>query len=62
MSAFFNSVFTSKTGLQKSHVPETRKKVWSKEDVCLVEEDLVREYLNTLDLSPWALMGCICEC
>lgn len=49
MNAFFNIVFASKTGLQEAKAPQTREKVWSKKDVCLVEEDLVREYLSNLE-------------
>ncbi|GAB0208674.1 hypothetical protein GRJ2_003333100 [Grus japonensis] len=39
LNTVFASVFTSKTSLQESQVPETRQKDWSKEDVSLVEED-----------------------
>ncbi|KAK4806997.1 hypothetical protein QYF61_000326 [Mycteria americana] len=39
-----------KTSLQESQAPEARGKVWSKEDVPLVEEDLVREYLSKPDV------------
>ena len=42
-SAFFASIFTGKTILQESQVPDTMEKVWSKQDVPLVEEDQVRE-------------------
>ena len=38
LSTFFDSVFSSKTGLQESQIPETRGKVWSK-DLHFVEED-----------------------
>ncbi|GAB0183275.1 hypothetical protein GRJ2_000792800 [Grus japonensis] len=48
LNATFTSVFTSKSGLQKSQVPETKGKVWSKDDVPLVEDDQVREYLCKL--------------
>ena len=48
INAFFASVFSNKTGLQESQVPETREEGWSKEDLLLVEE--VREYLQKLDL------------
>ncbi|KAK4806913.1 hypothetical protein QYF61_012648 [Mycteria americana] len=44
LNAFFASVFTSKTGLQESQVPETRGKGWSKEDVPLVEEAQERSW------------------
>ncbi|KAK4807014.1 LOW QUALITY PROTEIN: hypothetical protein QYF61_000343 [Mycteria americana] len=40
----------NKTSLQESQAPEARGKVWSKEDVPLVEEDLVREYLSKPDV------------
>ena len=49
-SAAFASVFISKAGLQENQGPETRRKVWSKEDVPLVEEDQVGEYLSKLDI------------
>ncbi|KAK4832613.1 LOW QUALITY PROTEIN: hypothetical protein QYF61_024594 [Mycteria americana] len=39
LNAFFASVFTSKTSLQKSQAPETRRKVWSKENSPLAEKD-----------------------
>lgn len=50
MNAFFTSVLTSKTGLQKSQVLMTTEKIWSEEDLPLEEEDQIREYLNKLDL------------
>lgn len=31
LSAFLPSVFTGKTGLQQSQVPETRENIWRKE-------------------------------
>lgn len=49
LKVFFVSVFTSKIVLQESQVPETSKIIWSKEDVPLVEEDEVKEYLGTPD-------------
>lgn len=42
----FDSVFTRKTNLQESHVPEARRKGWIKKDVLLVEKNQVREYLH----------------
>ncbi|GAB0185935.1 mitochondrial enolase superfamily member 1 [Grus japonensis] len=51
LNAFFASVFTSKTELQESQVPENRGKGWSKQVVPLVEEDQVRGYLSKLDKS-----------
>lgn len=48
--SFFASVFTSKTSLRESQVPETRKKNWSKEDLPLVEENQVRTYFTELDI------------
>lgn len=47
---FLVSVLTSKTGLHESQVPEARLNGWSKEDVSLLEEDQVREYLIKLDI------------
>lgn len=35
---------------QGSQAPETRGKVWNKEDVLLVSEDQVREHLSKLDI------------
>lgn len=57
----FPSVFTSKTSLQESQVPESREKGCNTGDAALVEEDPVKEYSGKLDTheSPWALMGCI---
>lgn len=55
LSAFFTLIFTDKE-LQN---PETWGKVWSKAELHLLEEDLVKEYLNNLDnnTNPWNLMG-----
>ncbi|GAB0206869.1 mitochondrial enolase superfamily member 1 [Grus japonensis] len=50
LNAAFASVYSSKTGLQESQVPETKAKGWSKEDLPLVEEDQIREYLSKLDI------------
>ncbi|KAJ7424018.1 rna-directed dna polymerase from mobile element jockey-like [Pitangus sulphuratus] len=44
LNAAFASVFTSKTSLQEFQVPEIRRKVWSKEELPLVEKDQVKEY------------------
>ena len=45
---FFASAWTDKTGLQDSQALVTTEKVWSKEDVPLVEEDQVKQYLSKL--------------
>jgi len=50
LNILFASVFTSKISLQETQVPETKGKVCSKEDVPLVEEDEVRQYLSNLDI------------
>lgn len=50
------------TSVQESQAPQTRGKVWHKEDLLLVEEDQDREHLNKLDVSPWDLMGCTHQC
>ena len=50
LSAFFALVFTGKTDLPESQVPEAREKVWSKEDLPSMEEDQVREHLNKTDI------------
>ncbi|KAK4824240.1 hypothetical protein QYF61_012506 [Mycteria americana] len=39
LNPFFTSVFTCKTVFQLFQAPEASRKVWSKEDVPLVEED-----------------------
>lgn len=39
---------------QEFQVPETSGKVWSKEDLPLVEEDQIREHVNELG-RPWNL-------
>lgn len=36
---------------EECQVPETRAKGWSKEDVPLLEEDQVRDYLSKLDVN-----------
>lgn len=50
LNVFSSSVFTSQTNLQESQIPKTTSKVWSKEDVVLMEEYQVREYLSELEL------------
>lgn len=50
LNTLFASVFPSKTSLQECQVPEMRGKAWSNDDVPLMEEDQVREYLNKLDV------------
>lgn len=51
LNTFFTPVFTGKTKVQESQVPETSGEVWSKEDFPLtLEEDHVTELLNQLDL------------
>jgi len=46
--------------LHEVQAPETRKTIERKENLPLVEDDKVREYLSKLDIwkSTWALMGC----
>jgi len=48
LNDFFTSIFTDKVCLQEFQLPEKRGKVWSKEDLSLVEQDWVREHLNQL--------------
>nr|XP_009671862.1 PREDICTED: 40S ribosomal protein S20 [Struthio camelus australis] len=48
LSAAFVSIFTGKTGLQGSS--ETSGKVWSKEDLSLIEEDEVKKDLSKLGI------------
>lgn len=43
LSALFALVFTDKTDLPESEVPEAREKIWSKEPLPIMEEDQVRE-------------------
>lgn len=50
LNAFFTSVFTSKSSLHKFKDLGIRGKVWSKEDLLLLEEDQVRDYLSKLDI------------
>lgn len=47
---FFASVFTSKNGLQTCKALLIRGKVWSKEDILLVEENQVCEHLSKLGI------------
>jgi len=42
LNAAFALVFTRKTYLQESQVPEVPRKVWNEEDLSLVGEDQVR--------------------
>lgn len=53
LNTFFASVFITRS--HPSGIPETREKIWSKEDLPVVEEDQVRKYLGKL-------MGCTQEC
>lgn len=46
LSAIFKLVFPGKIGLLEYQVPETRGKVWSKENFPLAEEDQVRGKLK----------------
>lgn len=46
LNAFFTTVFINMTSLQECQVPETRGKGWTREDVPLMEDHQVREYLN----------------
>ena len=43
LNAAFALVFTLKTCLQESQVPEMPRKVWNKEDLSMVQEDQVRD-------------------
>lgn len=43
-------VFTAKTHLWESQVPETHRKVWSKEELPSVDEDQIGEYLKKLNV------------
>jgi len=49
LNAFFSSVFSAKTGSQKSHSLEVREEACRKEDLPLVEEDCVRNHLSIPD-------------
>lgn len=42
LNAAFALVFTCKTCLRESQVPEITRKVWNAEDLSLVEEDHIR--------------------
>ncbi|PKU44717.1 rna-directed dna polymerase from mobile element jockey-like [Limosa lapponica baueri] len=50
LNAFFASVFTAQTSPQEPWTLEESEKVWTKEDLPLVEEDEVREQLRRLDI------------
>lgn len=43
---FFASVFTGYTCLQQSQVPETQRKIWSKEDVPFIGEVHICEHVT----------------
>lgn len=55
LNTFFAKSSLPRVSLQESQVPETREKIWSKDDLPLVEEDQVRQYLGKL-------MGCTQGC
>lgn len=56
-------VLIGKICLQESQVSDTSGKVWTYQDLPLVEEDQVKEYLNWVyTIKPCYLMGCIHEC
>jgi len=44
LTAAFTMAFAGKTCLQQSQAPEIHGKVWSKEDLPLVEEDQIMEH------------------
>ena len=46
LHTFFASVFISNTGLLESYVPETKEKIWNKEEASVVVEGQVRQYLS----------------
>ena len=46
LSAVFTLVFACKIYPQESQAPETSGKVWSKEDLSLLEEDEARVHLS----------------
>ncbi|PKU44703.1 rna-directed dna polymerase from mobile element jockey-like [Limosa lapponica baueri] len=50
LNAFFASVFTAQASPQEPWTLEESEKVWTKEDLPLVEEDQVREQLRRLDI------------
>ena len=50
LTAFFASVFSTKTGPQESQAPEVRKEAYREDDFPLVEEDCVRDRLSNLDV------------
>lgn len=50
LNAFFAAVFASKTGLQEWESPQTRGKVWNKEDLSYMEETRLGSTSNKLDI------------
>lgn len=63
LRVFFGSASTSKTSLWEVQVPETEVNSWNKEEVALVEEEQVREYLNNLgiqkSMGPEGMPPCV---
>lgn len=57
LNVFSASDFTDKICLEESQAPPTTRKVWSKEELSLLEEEQVREHLNRLDVQ--SSTGCI---
>lgn len=49
-NAFFVSFHFLCQDPQGSQVSETKGKDWSREDICFMEKDQVREYLSKLDI------------
>lgn len=49
LNAFSSSVFTT-IAFSNPKAPKSRWKIWSKEDLLLVEEDGVRGHLNKLEI------------
>lgn len=49
LNAVFALVFTGKTSTAQSQALEMNGKIWSKEDLFLVEKDQIREHLNKLE-------------
>jgi len=49
LNAFFASIFSVKAVLHKSQAQGVREEACRKNDLPLVEEDLVRDYLSKMD-------------
>lgn len=50
----------TETSLHEFQAPETKRKTWSKEDLLLMEEDQLRDYLSKPDIDNCISIDGVC--